>query len=487
MDQRTIVSVTPTDASTMQERQAAAAEQFRIMSLYIDGCIDGLVPDLAAETVSPGWAFKDGDLLRLLTAADIDLAGVTRPASGEFVWVAIEATYTQQQVGTVVDGITQTQYSEEINDSIMISLKRGTDTTSSDSNDAERPDISEGAIVLCDVLFDHDTALGSLTNSASRRPKCPADDLQDQLDEHAAALRLLQADAAATRQPPNKMGAVTLTSTTALEIDASWSAGTVPSGAPAIDRYRTQWRRMGDQWVTANLNEVGTALEDTITVPDADSAIQVRVAARNTNGWGEWSDATTIASGDIMSGPPLQTQSFGVTGSPHTFSWPFPNASRARITVRGGGGGNGGQGGRLSTVASASFCTSCDGWSGSNTVTQPTAGRDGSSGGASQVERDGSVIVTASGGDGGDGGDGGNPPESGRAGEAGTTSVIDIVGLTEGEELIITVGAKGSGGRGGNGGRTVIHCNSCDKTSNHPDGSDGSDGSNGSVTIEPLT
>ena len=136
---------------------------------------------------------------------------------------------------------------------------------------------------------------------------------------------------------PDKGPTPTATSTDALQIDATWAVGTVPTSAPAITAAQLRWRKAGENWADNRTITLGNVQAHSFDVPDADSDIQMQVAYRNTNGFGAWSDTGTIAAGDIVSGPPLMARTFNTAGA-HSFTWPYPQATRARVALQGGAG-----------------------------------------------------------------------------------------------------------------------------------------------------
>ena len=98
---------------------------------------------------------------------------------------------------------------------------------------------------------------------------------------------------------PNRGPTPSATSTDSLEVDASWAAGTVPAGAPAVNRYQFRWRQAGEQWVTAQTFTLGNVRAYSFDVPDSNLAIEMEVQSGNTNGYGAWSDTGDIAAADI--------------------------------------------------------------------------------------------------------------------------------------------------------------------------------------------
>ena len=112
---------------------------------------------------------------------------------------------------------------------------------------------------------------------------------------------------------PNRGPTPSATSTSTLSIDATWAAGTVPTGAPAINGYQFSWRQEGEPW---SLSETlgSNARSHTFAVPDASLAIEMEVRAGNVNGYGQWSDTGRIDAADIFN-PSTLTPNMGPTPS----------------------------------------------------------------------------------------------------------------------------------------------------------------------------
>ena len=422
MDKPTYVNGPSADAETVADfRDAAASDLDSVRAFAAEGCISGLIPDLSASTVGVGEVIVGGNRARARAAVSIDLAGVTRPASGQFRWVAITAAYSTTTVGgTLTELPSGTQHAAEVQDSIILALVEGVATTTGDSDDAVRPTAPVGTANLCDLLIDHDTAYGSLPAaniSDTRRTKCPHDRLQDQIDRLSATQDTIATTAEAAAAKPDKGPTPSATSTESLQVDGTWAAGSVPTGAPAITQSRLRWRQTGDNWaISRTTTFTSVTRAHSFTVPDADSDVQIQVAYANDNGFGEWSDTGTIAAADISDPPALVARTFTTS---QDFVWPYPQADRARVTMQGGAGGEGGGGaGGGGGVAAGISAGGADGGAGGGGT-----GRDAYNGGGG-------------GGGGGDGGGGGGGASSGSGG-AGSGS---------------GGAGSGSGGSGGGGG-----------------------------------
>ena len=135
--------------------------------------------------------------------------------------------------------------------------------------------------MLCDILLDRTTAVGSLDGDPSRRPLCPDDELREEDDKIWAALRAVQATLAAGLQGPNKGPTPDATSTDALQIDATWAVGTVPSGAPAITDAKFRWSKVGENFSDARTQTLGNVQAYSFDVPDADSDVRMQVQYGN--------------------------------------------------------------------------------------------------------------------------------------------------------------------------------------------------------------
>ena len=98
---------------------------------------------------------------------------------------------------------------------------------------------------------------------------------------------------------PNRGPTPAATSTTSLEVDATWAAGTVPGGAPSVSRYRFRWRQEGNAWRTSQTFTLGNVRAYTFDVPDSNEDIEMEVQSGNSNGFGAWSTTGTIDAGDI--------------------------------------------------------------------------------------------------------------------------------------------------------------------------------------------
>ena len=162
-------------------------------------------------------------------------------------------------------------------------------------------------------------------------------------------------------------------------------------------------------------------------------------AARNT------ALADAMAAREALAGDHLVTAA-GVT----TFIWPWPAATRARVTCVGGGGGGGGGSARVGSSLGAG---GGDGDDGEQTqASLPSAGTITAAGGRRGLRgrlRTGDPANDPAIGNGGNGGAASpnhNRNEDGQGGTAGAAVAGTWAGLAVGSEITISVGSGGPGG-----------------------------------------
>ena len=334
---------------------------------------------------------------------------------------------------------------------------------------------------------------------------------------------------------PATPAAPTITSRPTLRVRLQW---TVPAdGGTAITAGELRWRQDGDEW-SAGRTRLSTAwkrgvISASFTVPDASKNIEAQVRHRNAVGWSDWSPVATLAKGDIATAPSLRTHTYSTAGA-HSLTWPYPQASKLKLTMVGGSGGTGEdgtdgekggdatQGSRVQwsyqwsginpegvrqsgqatgsateaiaeeSVASIARTLRSQGWtsvqtstssSRVNTAINGAPGEPGDSGdngedGEDTTVKIGSTTYRATGGNGGDGGDGGIGGAGGQApngkGQPGGPGGDGAPGDT-GQTRVVTVGGITAG--------TTISI----VVGDGGDGEGGNpDGSAGSVTIEPI-
>ena len=517
MDKKTFVTGPTLKAEWLRDFTDAAADQLSSTARHaLDGCVFGLTPTAAQTHVQEGEAYIGGNRLRLRANHAIDIAGLTRPTGTQVAWVTVLASYTTDGNLTVTDdqGV---QHVLCVDDGIIISLSRGADAANKAA--AVKPSVPTGSIVLCDILLDASTAVGSLDGDPSRRPQCPDDELRTESDLQWDAIRALQATQAASLQSPNKGPTPTATSTVALRIDATWAVGTVDAGVPAITKAKFRWRQSGENWADNRTIALGDVQARNFTVPDADSDVQMQVQYGNGNGFGVWSDTGTITADNIFDPPALTARTFTADT---TYAWPYPQSQRARLmltggsgaggaggsggggavglTVNGGGGAgggpNGGGGGGATTRAGRQGEDGGDATAGAEGGDGATNGSNGGAGvGTAQDGNDGTLL----GGGGGDGspgsggggagvggGGGGGGPNGGDGGDAGghESGGAGVGGSGNGgggEGQGLSGGGGGGGGQGSPGAasRVVIDARSFDSSATGGDGGSGGGGGGG--------
>ena len=451
MDLRNTPDGAIAESGDWEDLRDAAADQMTSTAKHaLDGCIFGLSPTSAQTHVQIGEAYIDGNRLRLRANEAIDIAGLTRPTGSMVAWVAVLASYTTKTSGTVTDDA-GVQYVRITNDSIIITLSRGVDAATKAA--AVKPSIPTGSIVLCDILLDASTAVGSLTGDPARRPQCPDDELRTESDLQWDAIRALQETQAASLQSPNKGPTPTATSTVALRVDATWSAGTVDTGVPAITKAKFRWRQAGENWADSRTVSLANVQARNFSVPNGDTDVQMQVAAGNSNGFGAWSDTGTIDAADIEPPPALMTRTFTAN---QDFVWPYPQSQRARVTLTGGAGGGGAGGGGAGGQAAVNprgVGGAGGGGAAGGAVGEDGAdatGRNGGGGGGSSIF---GTVVSGAGGDAVDatGGDGFISGHFGTYGGGGAGG--GVAGGDGGDAGVTGVNSSTRGGGGGGGGQ----------------------------------
>ena len=399
----------------------------------LTGCLTGMGIDLATDMVRPGESYLEGRRYRLRSAITAGIGDLARPASGLSNWVSVFARYGTITDGTITDALgpnAGTERPEHVLEMITLTTVAGTPAAS----DQVRESIPEGAILIGDVLVDHDTALASLSVDDSRRTQCHPDRLQNDVDAIWAALRAAQDVIVALQtaqtvanltQAPDRPAAPTGTSPSNLRI--RWTVAHSMTNNSPITGGRLRWRLEGRTDWDANNTIALTATQLTAehTVPDATLDVEAQVQWIADAGTSEWSPVGTVAAADIQSDPPLQDTRYDTAGA-HTYTAPYRSVSRYRVTVKAGDGGDGG-GGAGGGAGGFTF----DG--------------DGGDGGDGAGGAGGSGVSGGGGGGGGpDGGGGGGGPDdagaSGGSGGSGAGAGQDGAGYEPG---------RGDGGDGG--------------------------------------
>ena len=112
-------------------------------------------------------------------------------------------------------------------------------------------------------------------------------------------------------------------------LSVSWSAP--DANGAAVDRYRVQWRRSGSSsWSQQDVS----ARSYTISGLRDDTAYEVQVRARNSEGWGPWSSSATATTRQEAASVPEEVTRGSVTPGNRslTFSWDAPVDGGAPIT-----------------------------------------------------------------------------------------------------------------------------------------------------------
>ena len=125
---------------------------------------------------------------------------------------------------------------------------------------------------------------------------------------------------------PDAPNAPTGTARRPLLIDWEWNCPD-QNGQPILD-MDLQWRQAGNTWI-GNVTTV-TASCVTITVPNANSAIEARVRARNSQGTGtSWSPTGSVAAASLLIDVPRRVR---LTTS-QTYRWPYSGIENAILNA----------------------------------------------------------------------------------------------------------------------------------------------------------
>ena len=257
--------------------------------------------------------------------------------------MTVLASYTTASDMTVTDefGVQHVLFQ---NDDIIISLLRGTDASQSA---AVKPTIPEGSIALCDILLDRTTAdrLAWTETSHAGRSAHPMN-CERKTSCYGTRSARFKPTLAATLQSPDKGPTPSATSTDALQVDATWAAGTVPTGAPAIDKSKFRQRQAGENWADSRTTTLGDVQEYSFDVPDADSVTcRCRSSMATKTASARGANTGTIDAGDITRiAVALMTHTFNTAGAAFACVALLRRATRARLTLTGGSGGDGGGG-----------------------------------------------------------------------------------------------------------------------------------------------
>ena len=153
--------------ATMESHLRSHAQKLlagQIVGLAVSGTATGL-------EVAPGFTWDaQGRRIALASATAVDVSGVQRPASGQYQWLLVYASYATANRGTVQD-ITQAQQVAYIDDSFTLAIASGPAFAAADIGDARgtaagRPATPEGGVGLGLLILDHGTSWDPLGAAA---------------------------------------------------------------------------------------------------------------------------------------------------------------------------------------------------------------------------------------------------------------------------------------------------------------------------------
>lgn len=136
----------------------------QIIGLAVSGTSAGL-------EVAPGFTWDNqGRRIALASATAVDVSGVQRPASGQYQWLLVYASYATANRGTVQD-IAQAQQVAYIDDSFTLAIASGPAFAAADIGAARgtaagRPATPEGGVGLGLLILDHATSWDTLGDAA---------------------------------------------------------------------------------------------------------------------------------------------------------------------------------------------------------------------------------------------------------------------------------------------------------------------------------
>ena len=117
-----------------------------------------------------------------------------------------------------------------------------------------------------------------------------------------------------------------------LTVDWTWELPDDDGGEP-VESFDHQWRYQGDAW-SGNITSGLERTCQTHTIADTTNGVQARVRATNSVGSSSWTTAVTISQSDIEDDSAQLPQRTAITSS-QTYSWPYGDAERAIIELRG--------------------------------------------------------------------------------------------------------------------------------------------------------
>ena len=152
---------TPQDFNAMQSNpENHLRSQAKVL---LSGYNDiGVTGSAAGLSLSPGVAWDPmGRRIFVPAAAEMDVSSVDRPASGQYRWLRVSASYRQVERDTMRDkeGVDQPAYYD---DGYAVALTTGPEFTASTLNRARRttvgkPAVPGGAVSLALFVIDHDS------------------------------------------------------------------------------------------------------------------------------------------------------------------------------------------------------------------------------------------------------------------------------------------------------------------------------------------
>ena len=253
----------------------------------------------------------------------------------------------------------------------------------------------------------------------------------------------------------------------------AWDAP-VNNGGRVVTAYDLQWRVEGDTW-SGNIARVVSNFHE-LSGFSAGQGVDTRVRAVNSVGEGRWiTPHGTVGASDMLGlGDVPQLVHFDTDT---TFTWPWPDATRAVLVLVGGSGGGGGGGagggrgrdgtdatdGTGTTVTRGSTIYTSEGgiggggaqhgWNGSYSPSEGNTQR------ANGVPTVSAPFIGGLGGGGGGGSCNINNYCTYRGGRGGNGSIgvpviVILTGMVVNERIVVTIGEAGSAGTGGaRGGR----------------------------------
>lgn len=168
---------TPQDFNAMQSNPEnhLRSQAKVLLSGYNDIGVTGTAAGLA---LSPGVAWDAmGRRIFVPAAADLDVASVERPASGQYRWLRVSASYRQVERDTMRDkeGVDRPAYYD---DGYATALTTGPEFAESTLKNARftklgKPAVPGGAVSLALFLIDHDSSWATMVENTERYSYTP--------------------------------------------------------------------------------------------------------------------------------------------------------------------------------------------------------------------------------------------------------------------------------------------------------------------------